>query len=190
MNKEARVKTIQARRRPGGHGAIGLLLLTLGVNGAAHAVDNLRMHGALVAEPCVIQPGDEDVELDFGTLVDKYLYLNQRTQGQPFELRLTECDLSLGKTVSITFKGTENAQLPGLLALAASSQARGIAIGMETPQGQPLSLNSAGGKYPLQNGSTVIGVQAYVRGEPEAIAKRTIGRGAFSAIATFSLDYQ
>lgn len=103
---------------------------------------------------------------------------------------MAQCDLSLGKTVSITFKGTENAQLPGLLALAASSQARGIAIGMETLQGQPLPLNSAGGKYPLQDGGTVIGIQAYVRGEPEALAKRTLGRGAFSAIATFSLDYQ
>ena len=109
---------------------------------------------------------------------------------QPFELRLSECDLSLGKTVSITFKGEENPQLPGLLALAASSEASGIAIGMETAQGRPLPLNSAGGKYPLQNGSTVIAVQAYVRGEPEALAKKTIGRGAFNAIATFNLDYQ
>ena len=61
---------------------------------------------------------------------------------------------------------------------------------METAQGRPLPLNSAGGKYPLQNGSTVIAVQAYVRGEPEALAKKTIGRGAFNAIATFNLDYQ
>ncbi|HID9711677.1 fimbrial protein [Serratia marcescens] len=168
----------------------GLLLFSLGVSGMVRAADNLYMHGALVAEPCVIQPGDEDIQLDFGTVVDKYLYLNQRTLSQPFELRLSECDLSLGKTVSITFKGEENPQLPGLLALAASSEASGIAIGMETAQGRPLPLNSAGGKYPLQNGSTVIAVQAYVRGEPETLAKKTIGRGAFNAIATFNLDYQ
>jgi P pilus assembly protein, pilin FimA len=83
----------------------------------AAAAENMRFHGTLVAEPCVIQPGDEDIQLDFGTIVDKYLYLNTRTHSQSFALHLTECDLSLGNTVAITFTGTENAKLPGLLAL-------------------------------------------------------------------------
>ncbi|MBD8216994.1 type 1 fimbrial protein, partial [Erwinia persicina] len=43
------------------------------------AAENMRLHGALVAEPCVIPPGDETVVLDFDTVIDKYLYLNTRT---------------------------------------------------------------------------------------------------------------
>mgnify|MGYP000305902892 CR=1 FL=1 len=152
--------------------------------------DNVRLHGALVAEPCVIAQGDESVRLEFGTVIDKYLYANERTHGQAFAIRLTECDPSLGKTVKVTFSGMENPSLKGLLAIDGSSQASGIAIGMETPEGQKLPLNKIGPGYRLVDGSNTLTVQAYVQGEPEAIAKRSIERGPFSAIATFSLEYE
>lgn len=151
---------------------------------------NVRLHGALVAEPCVIPPGDENIRLDFGTVIDKYLYTNQRTHGQAFEIRLTECDLSLGKTVKVTLSGIENPQLAGLLAIEGGSEASGIAIGMETQSGQPLPLNKIGEGYRLVSGSNTLTVLAYVQGEPNAIANRTIERGRFSAIATFSLEYE
>ncbi|MFJ4235940.1 fimbrial protein [Serratia nevei] len=154
----------------------------------AGAVDNMKFIGALVAEPCVIPPGQETVALDFGSVVDKYLYLNQRTPGTSFDITLADCDLSLGKTVRITLSGTESLALPGLLAPA--SQAGGIAIGLETPAGKAVPLNRPGDKFSLASGANGIRLQAYVRGEPEAIANKTIGRGAFSAVATFSLEYE
>lgn len=155
-----------------------------------HAADNMRLHGALVAEPCVIPPGDETVVLDFDTVIDKYLYLNTRTPGKAFALHLAECDLSLGKTVKVTFSGTENSVLPGMLALDGGSQANGIAIGMETPEGQPLPVNKAGQAQALVSGTNILTIQAYVQGEPDALAKQTIARGPFSATATFSLEYE
>ncbi|MFI8415325.1 fimbrial protein [Serratia sp. NPDC078593] len=161
----------------------------LALSGVVQA-DNVRLHGALVAEPCVIAPGDERVQLDFGTVIDKYLYTNTRTHGQAFEIRLTECDLSLGKTVKVTFSGTENPSLKGLLAIDGGSRASGIAIGMETEAGQPLPLNKAGEGQRLVAGSNTLTVQAYVQGEPAAIAGRRIERGPFSAIATFRLEYE
>ncbi|AYM92886.1 type 1 fimbrial protein [Serratia sp. 3ACOL1] len=151
---------------------------------------NVRLHGALVAEPCVIPPGDENIRLDFGTVIDKYLYTNQRTHGQAFEIHLTECDLSLGKTVKVTLSGIENSHLAGLLAIEGGSEASGIAIGMETQAGQPLPLNKSGEGYRLVSGNNTLTVLAYVQGEPNAIANRTIERGRFSAIATFSLEYE
>ncbi|MGK9009925.1 fimbrial protein [Serratia marcescens] len=154
------------------------------------AVDNMRLHGALVAEPCVIPPGDETVVLDFDTVIDKYLYLNSRTPGQTFELHLAQCDLSLGNTVRVTFSGTESAALPGLLALSGASQAGGIAIGMETQQGEPLPVNQQGKAQALVSGANTLTARAYVQGEPEALNHKTIARGPFSAMATFSLEYE
>lgn len=61
------------------------------------AATNMRLYRALVAEPCVIQSGDENVELDFDTVIDKYLYLNAHTPGKAFELHLKQCDLNLVK---------------------------------------------------------------------------------------------
>jgi type 1 fimbria pilin len=169
-------------------GLAALALLALSLN--AQGKQNMRFHGALVAEPCVIPPGDENVRLDFGTVIDKYLYENTRSHGQPFELHLTQCDLSLGKTVKVTFSGIENPHLKGLLAIEGGSQANGIAIGMESQSGKPLPINQAGESYRLNSGNNTLTVLAYVQGEPQAIANRTIERGPFGAIATFSLEYE
>ncbi|MFI8416181.1 fimbrial protein [Serratia sp. NPDC078593] len=152
--------------------------------------NNLHLYGALVAEPCVIPPGEESIELDFGTVIDKYLYLNTRTLGQPFSLHLTECDLSLGKTVKITFIGTESLALPGLLAVDVGAGASGIAIGLETQQAKPIRINQASDNYMLQDGDNRIALKAYVQGEPDAITKQNIERGSFNATATFLLEYE
>ncbi|AGO57464.1 hypothetical protein ALQ63_00794 [Serratia plymuthica] len=165
-------------------------LFAASVPPVAAASNNLKLHGALVAEPCTLSPGDENVQLDFGTTIDKYLYLNGRTNSKAFQLHLIDCDITLGKTLRITFNGTENSKLPGLLALDGSSQANGVAIGMENPQGQPLPLNRKTGIYTLTDGNNVINLLAYVRGEPEAISNKSIGRGTFTAITTFSLEYE
>lgn len=158
---------------------------------ASHAANNnVHLFGALVAEPCVIRPGDEEILLDFGTIVDKYLYKYTRTQGRDFEIRLTECDLTIGKTVKVTFTGTEDSQLPGLLALDGGSEATGIAIGLETTAAQPLPINQESDSFPLQDGNSTIALKAYVQGEPQAITDHAIGRGAFTATATFNLEYE
>lgn len=145
--------------------------------------------GILVAEPCVIPPGEESLELDFGLVIDKYLYLNQRTPGKVFFLKLTECDISLGETVSISFGGTESAALPGLLAIN-SKTVSGIAIGLESASGELLPLNQLSKKLRLKPGSNIITLNAYIRGEPEAIKNKKIGRGQFSALTTFQLSYE
>ncbi|WP_273830946.1 fimbrial protein [Serratia bockelmannii] len=152
--------------------------------------NNVRLYGALVAEPCVIPPGDEEISLDFGTIIDKYLYLNSRILGQTFEIHLEECDLTLGKTVSVAFTGTESIALPGMLALDGSSEAAGIAIGLETPSAKALPLNQVSDKSLLQEGNNIIALKAYVQGEPDALRDQSIERGPFSAVATFRLEYE
>ncbi|CAI1949143.1 fimbrial protein [Serratia quinivorans] len=169
---------------------VASVTLSLGLMSAgAVGAENLRFHGALVAEPCTLAPGDESILLEFGTVLEKYLYLNQRTHGKAFSLHLTGCDVRPGSGVTLTFSGVPNAALPGLLALDAGSQGGGIAIGMETPQGKPLPFNTTSELYPLATGDNVVTLQAYVQGEPDALNQQRIRRGSFSAVATFSLAY-
>lgn len=166
---------------------IMLLLLLLQVK--AHAVtDNLRFSGNLVAEPCVLDPTTENIELDFGTIIDKYLYINQRVHSQPFTVRLLECDLSLGNTVSLTFSGTADSELTDMLAITGS--ASGIAIGLESTSGVALPFNKATPMYALTSGTTELVFNGYVQGKPTAIQNHSIGRGEFNAIATFTLNYE
>lgn len=158
-----------------------------GINSQA-AINNLSFDGTLVADPCELDPTTASITLDFGTVVDKYLYRNTRTHGQPFTLRLLECDLNLGNQVELTFKGAESAELPGLLA-PESPAASGIAVGMELNDGTPLPLNKKVPAFTLISGINNIILNGYVIGEPSAIKNRTIQRGAFSATATFELNY-
>ncbi|CAI1124201.1 Major MR/P fimbria protein precursor [Serratia quinivorans] len=166
------------------------LSLTVGLlNVAPVWAENMRLFGEVVMEPCALLPGDENISLDFGTVVEKYLYLNQRTHGKPFQLHLTGCDVQPGSGVTLTFSGTPNVALPGLLALDGGSQASGIAIGMETVAGKMLPFNEVSEVYPLTPGDNVITLQAYVQGEPDALNNQGIRHGNFSAVATFSLAY-
>ncbi|HHP7836338.1 MULTISPECIES: fimbrial protein [Serratia] len=166
------------------------LITGMAAHGAAAAEDNLLLHGALVEEPCVLKPGDEDIRLDFGGIIDKYLYRYGRTQAKPFNLTLQDCDVSLGKTVTISFRGTESKALPGLLALNGDSRTSGIALGIETVAGKPIPLNKSGRGYVLVNGDNSLQLQVYIQAEAEAIAKKTIEPGEFAAVATFGLQYE
>ncbi len=165
------------------------VLLALCCAPSAFAADNLKFKGVLVEGACIIRPGDEEISLEFRRVTNKYLYLNTRTLGERFELKLEECDTAIADSVTITFSGTPNAQLPGLLALSGSSTASGVGIGIETLQGKPLPLGSASDKHFISNGSHVIALAAYVKGEPQAIANKTIGMGELSAVSTFVLNY-
>ncbi|CFQ83167.1 type 1 fimbrial protein [Yersinia massiliensis] len=149
--------------------------------------DNMRFHGALVAEPCTIRPGDEAITMSFDPVVDKLIYSRQRTLGKQFEIHLVDCDITLGNIVTIKFTGNNNPKLPGLLAV--SDPDMGVGIGIETLAGNLLPLDQSSDEMILSNNSNTISLKAYVQGEPDAISQRTIKRGEFNAVATFNLQY-
>lgn len=167
-----------------------VMVLSIASTPHVQAEDNLYFHGELVAEPCVIPPGSEVIPLDFGTVIDKYLYSYQRTLPIPLSIQLAECDLSLGQSLTLTFVGSENGSLPGYLALGAGSQAKGVAIGLESMEGKALPLNKRGEKILLVSGNNQIRLQAHIRGEPLALQSRSIVRGDFSSVVTFNLEYE
>ncbi|WP_058968983.1 fimbrial protein [Type-D symbiont of Plautia stali] len=156
---------------------------------AVNAAENLIMRGSLVDAPCVIRPGDELIKLDFGEVIDKYLYRFSRTPSRPLLIHLEDCDVSVVKEVEITFQGIENTALPGLLRLDAGSIASGVAIGIEGLDGSTISINKPAPVRALQTGNMVLAFQAYMQGEPDAILNRRIGHGQFTATTTFILNY-
>ncbi|MGK3128314.1 fimbrial protein [Pantoea sp. C8B4] len=156
---------------------------------AVKAAENLIMRGSLVDAPCFIRPGDDLIKLDFEEVIDKFLYRYTRTPSRPLLIHLEDCDVSVFKEVEVTFQGTENFSLPGLLRLDAGSTARGVAIGIEGLDGSAVKINKPAPAKALQAGNMVLAFQAYVQGEPDAILNRRIGHGQFTATATFILNY-
>lgn len=166
------------------------LLLLACTTQAPAAADNVHFSGTLVAEPCTLPDADTDIRLDFGTVVTKYLYQYQRTKSQPFAIHLQECDPAIMKTVSVTFRGTADTELPDLLATDASGTAKGVAVGIERQDGTLLPVNKASPEMSLVSGSTTLNFKAFVQIQPGALAKRSLTEGSFTAISTFILGYQ
>lgn len=175
-----------------------LLVSTLaaGSSASAYAVednsgaDNLRFSGQLVAQPCIIDQGNESLSLDFDSVIEKSLYIYGRSYSRPFSLLLSECDLSVGKNVRISFDGQRSLALPNLLAITEGGKTSGIAVGLETADGSSLPLGKKTSDYQLKEGSNEIYFKAYVQAEPEAMTKKNIVLGPFTAVATFYLEYE
>lgn len=156
----------------------------------AYAIDNVHFSGALVAEPCTLPDTDTDIHVDFGTVVEKYLYQNERTKDIPFTIHLEDCDTNVMNTVSVTFDGVADDELTDMLALDASSTGKGMAIGMELPDGSPLVINKATSYKQLTQGSNELTFDAFVQIKPTVLNSKLLVAGDFSAISTFVLSYQ
>ncbi|CDL85894.1 fimbrial protein [Xenorhabdus cabanillasii] len=172
-----------------------LFLLGIGSQQSAYAKDNLRQNVRItmtvLAPPCVIKPQDKTMEVNFGNIINRDLYLYHRTPSQQFRLHLEECDPRMAQKVKIRFVGKESREQPGLLAFSHGSSASGAAIGMEKLDGTPLPFNKTA-QFRLFDTSSnnVIPFQAYVKADPSALLQNKIGVGEFNAMATFELSYE
>ncbi len=172
------------------HFLLGILFFVTVSTNIFAAADNIHFSGALVAEPCKLPDADTDIHLDFGTVIEKYLYQYQRTKSQPFSIHLNDCDPSLMNSVSVMFQGTADTELTQMLALDTSSTAKGVAIGLELKDGTPLAVNKSSPFTELSQGNNTLDFNAYVQAQPTTIVNKTLVAGDFTAISTFILAYQ
>ena len=149
--------------------------------------DNLHFSGTLTSAPCGLDPLTPDLSVDFDMIMEPDLYAYARTKGVPFTITLTDCDLSIASKASITFKGTESTELPGLLAV--TGEAAGIAIGVETEDGIAVPFNKPTPEHVLNSGDNTFTLMAYIQGEPTHLRQETITPGNFTAVSTFMLAY-
>lgn len=182
------MQTLQDEADNAAGGGVLQLLLVLGAASAWAENDNLQFNGTLTTEPCTLDPNSENINVDFGTVIDKYLYINMRTHSKPFDIHLLDCDTTLGKSVTVTFKGAEDAELTNLLALSGGA-ASGIAIGLEQADGTALPINQTTSASQLMTGNNVLAFRGYVQAKPSAMQNQNLTRGDFTAMATFVLGY-
>lgn len=166
----------------------GIVLML--ADSAAAEKDNVHFSGALVAETCTLPDADTDIKLDFGAVIGKDLYQYQRTKSQPFTIHLQNCDPDMMSTVNVTFQGLADPALTDMLALDASSTAKGVAIGIELPGGTLLPVNKASPWKQLAKGNNELTFNAFVQAQPVVIANKTLVSGDFTATTTFVLNYQ
>ena len=150
-------------------------------------LSEVRITGILAAEPCLVRPGDEEIQVNFGSIGNKDLY-NQIKKTEPFIIHLDSCDTSIAKSVKVTFSGT--ATTSGLLQLNANSSASGVGIRILDTNGTAVVLNQPTKEQALIDGSNELQYTAYVQAEDDALNNKSIGLGDFNASATFELAYE
>ncbi|ENY5536618.1 fimbrial protein [Salmonella enterica] len=176
--------------------SLGLFIFVLPITSfgseAPVSVD-VDFKGTLVEEPCIVAPGDDgsNVVVDFGTIPEKTFYsiYGRRTWSQPFHILLTECDVSLGKEVKVTFNGTEDREQPGLIALTSNLYVQHLAVGLQTHTGVELPVNKQTSSYTLVDGNNQLNFKAYIQASDEGVKNHSVGKGNFEALATFELEY-
>lgn len=155
----------------------------------SYANGKIHITGRYISSACTLMPGSENIDVEFGTIIDKYLYRNIKSPFESFVISLTDCKPEVAQSVKIYFNGPENNILPGYLAVNEDGGVKGIGIGIMDNKKQLLPINTAFSEHDIQDTDMNIQFYTQVRGEPDAIEKKLIGRGEFTASATFMLSY-
>lgn len=141
--------------------------------------------------PCTLHFQNDEIQLNFKRVIDRYLYRYGLTPARTFVLRLHECDHKALAGAKLHLTGRESSELPGLLAFDGTGTAHGVVFGLQAADGQALPIN---GRATLNNAlvpaDRTIALRAYLEVEPSAQSSRDIVLQNFRATVFVALDYQ
>lgn len=154
--------------------------------------NDIQYSGTLIALPCTVDPIYENFGVNFGGNINSRDLVDgqRRYSQQDILFHLTDCDTSLGNTISAKFSGVSTTA-NGLLNVDAGSQASGIAVGLETSGGVALPINNAqvDPVIPITQGEMTIRIRSYLQAV-EGATVESIDPGFFQATLTYTLIYQ
>ncbi|PVZ83010.1 hypothetical protein C9426_28045 [Serratia sp. S1B] len=166
---------------------VGLLTVILSVALPATAETlNLTVSGTVISSACTIVTADKNLTVDLKTIESRALTLAPSAV-QKFTINLENCDISVLKSSKVTIKGSAATGKTTHLALDASSQASGFAIGFKQGAGstKDFPINTASDPITLTADKSKLEFGAYA----EKLPTGTIASGTFNAKATVEVEY-
>lgn len=169
-------------------------VMAMGLSSFAHAADQgqgrVTFTGSIIDAPCSVSPDSENQEVSLGQIAKSVLDNGGKSAAQKFAIKLTDCDFSSpGATnkISATFSGVSANANNTLINI--SGQAIGAGVGIQTYQGEQVTLGQATNAVALLgSGDQELEFSAFLQGLNNATAPIT--EGDFSAVANFQLAYQ
>lgn len=142
----------------------------------------LSFDGTLVVPACELVVENTEQVVNLGIFNKRDLEMVSRTPAVPFHIDILTC--SAATKVSVLFKGKEEPQLPGSLAL--EGEASGVAVALETSAGDAINLNVDSLEYAVAGGERErLSFSAHLR----PLKGKTIGSGAFNVVTNFEISY-
>ena len=153
---------------------------------------DINFKGTVVAQGCSIVPSSKNIAVDFKEISTDILYREGRSSPELFVIELQNCSSKVLNSITVTFSGAENINLPGRLAITplSTGSANGIGIGFEENDGTTILLNEPSKVVTITDSKMNLNFKAFVEGEPDALSKRALQTGAFRATANYTLNYQ
>lgn len=145
----------------------------------------VNYHGVLVDTPCQLDESSENINIDFGDIVNRDLEINGKSKILPLNITLIECDLSISNTLTVEFVGVEDAITPGNLDIPGFDS---LSIGFLNVD-DDVSINVPYTMVVSDDGTNVLKFSSYIRYSSSLSKRDTIPVGAFSADVTFNIEY-
>ena len=106
-----------------------ILIGSLPAAAPAHAIGeliggDLNFKGTVVAQGCSIVPSSKNIAVDFGQISTRSLYAEGKSQPKAFVIELKDCSTDVFNSVTVTFSGTENANMSDRLAITPTPPSR------------------------------------------------------------------
>ncbi|MFJ3458581.1 fimbrial protein [Scandinavium goeteborgense] len=170
--------------------ALALSLGVVLVSSAQAAVEDqghgtVHFTGSIIDAPCSIDPSSVDQTIPMGQVSNVALKDGGRSEPVDFNIKLTQCDTTTLKGVSVTFSGSPSTGNPDLLGITGS--ASGASIALIDGSGAPIVLGEATSVRPIVDGSNELDFAAFLQGDG---ASATIVPGSFTSVANFTLSYE
>ena len=173
---------------------LGILLFAMSPV-TVNAAGGLDFKGNLLDRPCQIDPSSVAQDVTFmDTATRLYHTWPGKSYEEKFQIKLVNCHATtMGKVVKLTFKGTEEQNLPGYLQVSGVNSGKlGIGI-IDTDGSSLLKLNqvqNGGQGNKVEQDSVTLDFKAFLQATPKSIKEKSIQPGKFSSIATFELVYK
>ncbi|OCJ24494.1 fimbrial protein [Serratia sp. 14-2641] len=167
-----------------------LFLTTFAFSSAAMAEGSGRMtvSGSIIKTQtsCAIAPESIDQTVTLGQVADAALLENNgsgKSVPQHFNIRLEDCEVSGGNSVTVTFVGVEGKE--GRLGITGT--ASGASVALADGSGNVLELGKPSKSISLQNGNNTLPFTVYLQGDG---VPGNIQAGDYQAAAGFMLNFQ
>ncbi|OKP26842.1 MULTISPECIES: fimbrial protein [Serratia] len=167
-----------------------LFLTTFAFSSAVMAEGSGRMtvSGSIIKTQtsCAIAPESIDQTVTLGQVADAALLENNgsgKSTVQHFNIRLEDCEVSGGNSVTVTFVGAEGKD--GRLGITGT--ASGASVALTDGAGNVLELGKPSKNFSLQNGNNILPFTVYLQGDG---VPGNIQAGDYQAAAGFMLNFQ
>lgn len=165
---------------------LNLILIGALSPSVSFANGEVKIFGLLREQPCAVMT--ENVEVNFGSVTNKDLFKNNH-ELRDFQIELANCGSATLKSIAVKFNGNAS-ENNTLLNLNASSAASGFGVKILNDYGEVMTFGETQKVQAFEQGRNVLNFTGMLQLSKDTTSVHDIAVGAFTATATFEVEYQ